>query len=134
MSHSNYNSPIPVKKFDSLSCYNSPVPVRKHFGESASCYNSPARSIKFPCQHNSPARSFGEPSSRNDSENESDTSDLPVEIPSTAENDLTLIDGWMKFRDKRWKTRWGVLTKLSPAAGMRRILCSPLFLSHQSSL
>lgn len=100
MSHSNYNSPIPVKKFDSLSCYNSPAPVRRNFGESASCYNSPARTLKFSC-HNSPARSLGEPSSRNDSENDSDASDLPVEIPSTADNDLSLIDGWMKFRDKR---------------------------------
>lgn len=96
MSHSNYNSPLPVKKFDSLSCYNSPVPVRKSYGESASCYSSPARTLKFSC-HNSPARSLA----GNDSENDSDATDLPVEIPSTADSDLSLIDGWMKFRDKR---------------------------------
>ncbi|XP_055693119.1 uncharacterized protein LOC129795678 [Lutzomyia longipalpis] len=32
--------------------------------------------------------------------------------------DQTIVSGWLKFRDnKRWKIRWGVVTKLSPAAG-----------------
>ncbi|XP_075980013.1 uncharacterized protein LOC142979135 [Anticarsia gemmatalis] len=31
--------------------------------------------------------------------------------------DNSVISGWLKFRDnKRWKSRWGVVTKLSPAA------------------
>ncbi|XP_049876293.1 uncharacterized protein LOC126373950 [Pectinophora gossypiella] len=31
--------------------------------------------------------------------------------------DNAVISGWLKFRDnKRWKSRWGVVTKLSPAA------------------
>ncbi|XP_045500726.1 uncharacterized protein LOC123698175 [Colias croceus] len=33
------------------------------------------------------------------------------------EVDNSVISGWLKFRDnKRWKSRWGVVTKLSPAA------------------
>ncbi|XP_063708816.1 uncharacterized protein LOC134837375 [Culicoides brevitarsis] len=32
--------------------------------------------------------------------------------------DQTIVSGWLKFRDnKKWKIRWGVVTKLSPAAG-----------------
>ncbi|XP_041982058.1 uncharacterized protein LOC121735334 [Aricia agestis] len=31
--------------------------------------------------------------------------------------DNSVMSGWLKFRDnKRWKSRWGVVTKLSPAA------------------
>ncbi|XP_065350680.1 uncharacterized protein LOC135946398 [Cloeon dipterum] len=31
--------------------------------------------------------------------------------------EVTVVDGYVKFRDnKRWKQRWGVVTKLSPAA------------------
>ncbi|XP_050080003.1 uncharacterized protein LOC126567764 isoform X1 [Anopheles maculipalpis] len=31
--------------------------------------------------------------------------------------DQTIVSGWLKFRDnKKWKIRWGVVTKLSPAA------------------
>uniref|UniRef100_A0A4Y0BIY0 Uncharacterized protein n=1 Tax=Anopheles funestus TaxID=62324 RepID=A0A4Y0BIY0_ANOFN len=32
-------------------------------------------------------------------------------------SDQTIVSGWLKFRDnKKWKIRWGVVTKLSPAA------------------
>ncbi|CAB3381040.1 Hypothetical predicted protein [Cloeon dipterum] len=31
-----------------------------------------------------------------------------------------IIEGAMKFRDgRKWKSRWGVMTKLSPVAGKR---------------
>ncbi|XP_075210454.1 uncharacterized protein LOC142317791 [Lycorma delicatula] len=62
----------------------------------------------------SPTKSVDGESSTCVSEQEQDEI-LKVEtIPRT---DLILIEGWLKFRDsKRWKQRWGVVTKLSPAA------------------
>ncbi|XP_049855082.1 uncharacterized protein LOC126335669 [Schistocerca gregaria] len=71
---------------------------------------------------NSPARSMGEPSSLTDSEltdlEDNSLLELPAEQPGGP--DLTIVDGWLRFRDnKRWKQRWGVVTKLSPAAGKK---------------
>ncbi|XP_063626259.1 uncharacterized protein LOC134797819 [Cydia splendana] len=46
-------------------------------------------------------------------------SPLPVRRAEEVESDVdnSVISGWLKFRDnKRWKSRWGVVTKLSPAA------------------
>ncbi|XP_072157799.1 uncharacterized protein [Bemisia tabaci] len=65
---------------------------------------------------NSPARSIGKGDSYSESENESESVDLITEVPGSP--DQTIVDGWLKFRDhKKWKQRWGVVTKLSPAAG-----------------
>ncbi|KAM3956981.1 uncharacterized protein ACR2FA_009029 [Aphomia sociella] len=39
------------------------------------------------------------------------------ELEEGCDVDNSVISGWLKFRDnKRWKSRWGVVTKLSPAA------------------
>ncbi|KAL1497618.1 hypothetical protein ABEB36_008547 [Hypothenemus hampei] len=84
------------------SAYNSPLPTRRLTTES--CCSSPARSIR---SHNIELLS--------DSDGEFDDRDLATEIPGTP--DQTVIAGWLKFRDnKKWKQRWGVITKLSPAA------------------
>lgn len=66
--------------------------------------------------YGSPARSYcGDHSSATESEGE-ETLELLTEIPSSP--DQTILDGWLKFRDnKKWRHRWGVMTKLSPAAG-----------------
>ncbi|XP_072157801.1 uncharacterized protein [Bemisia tabaci] len=70
---------------------------------------------------NSPARSIGKGDSYSESENESESVDLITEVPGSP--DQTIVDGWLKFRDhKKWKQRWGVVTKLSPAAGKRETL------------
>ena len=34
---------------------------------------------------------------------------------------MTLIEGPVKHRNKQWKTRWCVLSKLSPVAGKFRL-------------
>ncbi|RZF41295.1 hypothetical protein LSTR_LSTR000009 [Laodelphax striatellus] len=63
----------------------------------------------------SPARSVGEGCvSLMDAEVEE-----VLQVDAAAKSsDLVVIDGWLKFRDcKKWKQRWGVVTKLSPAAG-----------------
>ncbi|KAL4131808.1 hypothetical protein QTP88_009063 [Uroleucon formosanum] len=89
------------------SSYNSP----------ARSYGSPARSLKMLDRvYGSPARSYcGDHSSATESEGE-ETLELLTEIPSSP--DQTILDGWLKFRDnKKWRHRWGVMTKLSPAAG-----------------
>ncbi|XP_037916817.1 uncharacterized protein LOC119655151 [Hermetia illucens] len=40
------------------------------------------------------------------------------DVAEQPQPDQTVVSGWLKFRDnKRWKIRWGVVTKLSPAAG-----------------
>ncbi|XP_022163216.1 uncharacterized protein LOC111028771 [Myzus persicae] len=94
------------------SSYNSP----------ARSYGSPARSLKMLDRvYGSPARSYcGDHSSATESEGE-ETLELLTEIPSSP--DLTILDGWLKFRDnKKWRHRWGVMTKLSPAAGELVIL------------
>ncbi|XP_025422670.1 uncharacterized protein LOC112692272 [Sipha flava] len=88
------------------SSYNSP----------ARSYGSPARSLKMLDRvYGSPSRSYcGDHSSATESEGE-ETLDLLTEIPSSP--DQTVMDGWLKFRDnKKWRHRWGVMTKLSPAA------------------
>ncbi|XP_060850544.1 uncharacterized protein LOC132929305 isoform X1 [Rhopalosiphum padi] len=88
------------------SSYNSP----------ARSYGSPARSLKMLDRvYGSPARSYcGDHSSATESEGE-ETLELLTEIPSSP--DQTILDGWLKFRDnKKWRHRWGVMTKLSPAA------------------
>ncbi|XP_056632717.1 uncharacterized protein LOC130442549 isoform X1 [Diorhabda sublineata] len=83
----------------SESAYNSPLLTRRL---TESCCSSPARSIR---SHNAEDMS--------DSEGENEV--LVTEIPGTP--DQTIISGWLKFRDnKKWKQRWGVITKLSPAA------------------
>ncbi|RZF31968.1 hypothetical protein LSTR_LSTR012438 [Laodelphax striatellus] len=71
----------------------------------------------------SPARSIGETCSLGaDSENE-EIFELTIVEGTPPSPDLTLIDGNLKFRDfKRWKPRWGVLTKLSPAAGLSLVI------------
>ncbi|XP_022916434.1 uncharacterized protein [Onthophagus taurus] len=82
----------------SESAYNSPLPLRR-FTES--CCSSPARSIG---SHHT------ETLTDSDGENE-----FVTETPGIP--DQTVISGWLKFRDnKKWKQRWGVVTKLSPAA------------------
>ncbi|XP_039284795.1 uncharacterized protein LOC111049973 [Nilaparvata lugens] len=65
-------------------------------------------------QEASPARSVGEGCvSLTDAEVDEV---LQVDTASKT-SDLVVIDGWLKFRDcKKWKQRWGVVTKLSPAA------------------
>ncbi|XP_075210208.1 uncharacterized protein LOC142317533 [Lycorma delicatula] len=69
----------------------------------------------------SPARSVGEASYFVDSEPEETIELVLTEVTSTP--DLTLIDGYLKFRDlKRWKPRWGALTKLSPAAELEKLV------------
>ncbi|RZF40657.1 hypothetical protein LSTR_LSTR009452 [Laodelphax striatellus] len=67
-------------------------------------------------RYNSPARSVGEPCSLTSADSETDEIlELYTENPSNP--DCTIVDGYLKFRDcKRWKQRWGVVTKLSPAA------------------
>ncbi|CAH1377036.1 unnamed protein product, partial [Tenebrio molitor] len=82
---------------------------------SESAYNSPllSRRLTESCC-SSPARSIGSNHDiLTDSDGEGDQ--LFTEIPTTP--DQTVIAGWLKFRDnKKWKQRWGVITKLSPAA------------------
>lgn len=72
-----------------------------------SSYNSPARSYGSPARnmkmldrvHGSPARSYcGDHSSATESEGE-DTLELLTEIPNLP--DLTIMDGWLKFRDNK---------------------------------
>ncbi|XP_066140538.1 uncharacterized protein [Euwallacea fornicatus] len=83
------------------SAYNSPLPTRRL---TESCCSSPARSIR---SHNIEFLS--------DSDGEFDDKELATEVPGLP--DQTVISGWLKFRDnKKWKQRWGVITKLSPAA------------------
>ncbi|XP_077285598.1 uncharacterized protein LOC143910867 [Arctopsyche grandis] len=95
----------------SSSAASSPLLNRKAFG-------SPARSIGEPGVFSSPAHSI----IIDDDCEEMDFSEVPT--------DQTIVAGWLKFRDnKRWKQRWGVATKLSPAAGKLNA-----FISHYHSV
>ncbi|VVC39349.1 PH domain-like [Cinara cedri] len=92
------------------SSYNSPV---------RSSYGSPARSLKMLDRvYGSPVRSYcGDHSSATESEGEDFASLDPLQTEIPGSPDQTVIDGWLKFRDnKKWRHRWGVMTKLSPAA------------------
>ncbi|XP_055622382.1 uncharacterized protein LOC129765950 [Toxorhynchites rutilus septentrionalis] len=70
-------------------------------------FASPAKSVLGePGVFSSPARSVCSPTA----EDGDDCADVLA-------NDQTIVSGWLKFRDnKKWKIRWGVVTKLSPAA------------------
>ncbi|KYB25851.1 hypothetical protein TcasGA2_TC034079 [Tribolium castaneum] len=84
---------------------------------SESAYNSPlfSRRLTESCC-SSPARSIGTHTSDTLTDSDGEGDQLFTEIPTTP--DQTVIAGWLKFRDnKKWKQRWGVITKLSPAAG-----------------
>ncbi|XP_055527888.1 uncharacterized protein LOC129720431 [Wyeomyia smithii] len=90
-------------------------------------FSSPMHSSKLPLDHTnyggfvSPAKSaLGEPGVFS-SPARSVCSATGEEIGDGGEmllaNDQTIVSGWLKFRDnKKWKIRWGVVTKLSPAA------------------
>ncbi|KAK4873686.1 hypothetical protein RN001_013046 [Aquatica leii] len=91
---------------------------------SESAYNSPLfnRRLTESCC-SSPARSIGQqtPEVLTDSDGDSD---FPLHTESPGVPDQTVISGWLKFRDnKKWKQRWGVITKLSPAAGEPESMC-----------
>ncbi|XP_062564784.1 uncharacterized protein LOC134227381 [Armigeres subalbatus] len=79
--------------------------------------SSPAKSVLGePGVFSSPARSVCSPTGEDAA---SDGADVLA-------NDQTIVSGWLKFRDnKKWKIRWGVVTKLSPAAGKSDCFISP---------
>ncbi|XP_055382420.1 protein kinase 4-like [Condylostylus longicornis] len=87
---------------------------------------SPAKSIiGEPGTFASPIRNLRGSTSPNPLSNDDATHQNQIENISSDEiveqpqPDQTIVSGWLKFRDnKRWKIRWGVVTKLSPAAGM----------------
>ncbi|XP_050525410.1 uncharacterized protein LOC126896550 isoform X2 [Daktulosphaira vitifoliae] len=99
-----------------------------------SSHNSPARSFGSPARSfklydrrvlGSPARSYcsgADYSSATESEGEDSSADtiyLAAEVPGSV--DQAIINGWLKFRDnKKWRHRWAVITKLSPAAVFSR--------------
>ncbi|XP_058464094.1 uncharacterized protein LOC131438235 isoform X2 [Malaya genurostris] len=121
----------------SSSCENTPLLRRKEpfppgspakgiLGEPG-VFSSPMHTGKLPLDHTnyggfaSPAKSaLGEPGVFS-SPARSVCSPTGEEIGDGSEvlaNDQTIVAGWLKFRDnKKWKIRWGVVTKLSPAAG-----------------
>ncbi|XP_065086347.1 uncharacterized protein LOC135708273 [Ochlerotatus camptorhynchus] len=80
-------------------------------------FSSPAKSVLGePGVFSSPARSVCSPTGE----------DMVGDGVDVLGSDQTIVSGWLKFRDnKKWKIRWGVVTKLSPAAGIAPI-ASPL--------
>ncbi|XP_018333110.1 uncharacterized protein LOC108742399 isoform X2 [Agrilus planipennis] len=93
------------------SAYNSPR-VSRRWQEPASCNSSPARSLPRCTPDIFSTDSEGEFDG-----SASEAVENNFHPASTSPNETVLISGWLKFRDnKKWKQRWGVVSKLSPAA------------------
>ncbi|BES92432.1 Hypothetical protein NTJ_05243 [Nesidiocoris tenuis] len=87
------------------SCADSIFPVTARFPSSG-----------FPRNMND-CRAFGSPAKSRPPSAGADSGSDDEEI-ILIDPDLIIFTSYLKYRDnKRWKTRYGVLTKLSPAAG-----------------
>ncbi|XP_055590669.1 uncharacterized protein LOC129742753 [Uranotaenia lowii] len=121
-----FSSPVHHHHAASNSCGNSGSKLLVDHGGGhcvgGSIFGSPAKSVLGePGVFNSPARSVCSPTA-----GAGDYEGVEVLPGGTTgdgadvlANDQTIVSGWLKFRDnKKWKIRWGVVTKLSPAAAI----------------